>query len=214
MIAIKASALSNLSDARYFAAREVAWIGFCTDVSQTASYLPTNKIKEIADWLEGCTLVAEVGAESAESILELLKSLNMQAVQVGLFQDNAECAKLKAAGVEVLKELVIDASTNHADLIASCNADAAVVDVFIIDLVKNHITWDSFKTSPLLSSLQALSGTHKLLLQADIQGNQVNEVLSTLPNLAGLCLLGGSEERVGVKSFDELDDIFDALEAL
>ena len=35
-----------------------------------------------------------------------------------------------------------------------------------------------------------------------------------IPNLQGINVKGGEEEKVGVKSFDELDEIFEAIEIL
>jgi len=41
----------------------------------------------------------------------------------------------------------------------------------------------------------------------------LSEIL-LLENLVGINVVGGEEEKVGVKSFDELDEIFEALEIL
>jgi phosphoribosylanthranilate isomerase len=37
-------------------------------------------------------------------------------------------------------------------------------------------------------------------------------LLERLPHLKGLQLVGGEEERVGLKSFDQLDEIFEQLQ--
>ena len=47
----------------------------------------------------------------------------------------------------------------------------------------------------------------------DFKENALEEILN-IPNLHGINVKGGEEEKVGVKSFDELDEFFEALEIL
>ena len=45
---------------------------------------------------------------------------------------------------------------------------------------------------------------------SQITSNIANDILSE-QNLHGIILRGGEEEKVGFKSFDQLDEIFDVL---
>jgi phosphoribosylanthranilate isomerase len=62
-----------------------------------------------------------------------------------------------------------------------------------------------------LELLQKLSEEFSLWLDLEEQNNMVEKVLEQIKP-AGLSVQGGAEERVGVKSFDELDDFFEKLE--
>ena len=48
------------------------------------------------------------------------------------------------------------------------------------------------------------------LLQAALPASDWPELLETL-GLAGISLVGGEEEQVGVKSYDQIEDIFEAI---
>ena len=61
-----------------------------------------------------------------------------------------------------------------------------------------------------VGDLKELCQDFKIILSIDFQLDTLEEILDV--NLFGLNLKGGDEERVGVKSFDELDEILDALE--
>ncbi len=52
----------------------------------------------------------------------------------------------------------------------------------------------------------------KFWLDSNIQTSQVEQIISSSFN--GIVLRGGAEEKVGFKSFDELDEVFEALEIL
>jgi len=58
---------------------------------------------------------------------------------------------------------------------------------------------------------KALFSDFPILLDADLQPAQLLRILAQFAP-AGFSLHGGAEEKVGVKSFDEIDAIFDALE--
>ena len=63
-----------------------------------------------------------------------------------------------------------------------------------------------------VEDLKEICEAFKIILSIDFQKDTLDEILKL--NLYGLNLKGGEEERVGVKSFDELDEILDALEVL
>ena len=58
---------------------------------------------------------------------------------------------------------------------------------------------------------KTLCDRFKIILSIDFELDQLNEMLETV-QIHGLSLKGGEEEKVGFKSFDELDEIIDALE--
>ena len=59
--------------------------------------------------------------------------------------------------------------------------------------------------------LQKTCAQYPIILDLECSHEEVEAVLSTL-NPAGLNLTGDEEEKVGFKSFDELDEILDRLE--
>jgi phosphoribosylanthranilate isomerase len=61
-----------------------------------------------------------------------------------------------------------------------------------------------------LSNLKSICENYSIILNIDFQISSLHDLLNL--GVFGLTLKGGEEERVGVKSFDELDEIFDWLE--
>ena len=55
-----------------------------------------------------------------------------------------------------------------------------------------------------------LSERYLILLEADISAADFPDILEDFP-FHGISLKGGEEEKTGIKSFDELDEIFEAI---
>ncbi|NJN34710.1 MAG: hypothetical protein HC817_11130 [Saprospiraceae bacterium] len=90
----------------------------------------------------------------------------------------------------------------------------SVADVFELNFDGVKRAWSDLKNQDLMltqSDLTALAQRFKIILHIDFQLADLETL--NLSGFYGLILRGGDEERVGVKSFDELDEIFDALEA-
>jgi phosphoribosylanthranilate isomerase len=74
-----------------------------------------------------------------------------------------------------------------------------------------YMNWQELNTNPALSALKKLSQDFKIIFKMNIQPAEIESFKSEFKPY-GLTVCGGEEEQVGVKSFDELDAIFDILE--
>lgn len=209
-IKIKAGDITNLTDARYFAAKEVAWMSFNFTESAT-NYITPIKAKAMIEWVQGPEIIGEFDFLSADEINAITENLSLNSVQVGMFTTAETISALEAPSV--IKEFVIEQFTNIDFLKKEINFFKEVVDVFEINFAKNGITFESLYDSNsmiTLGDLKSICDSYKIILNIDFQLNNM-ETLADL-NVFGLTLKGGEEERIGVKSFDELDEIFDWLE--
>ena len=135
----------------------------------------------------------------------------MQAVQVGHFTSVEEVLKIK--NVPVIKEIVIEELTNPDFLRKELLPFAPFVEAFQLSFDKNNISWETLKnpnSMVTVEDLKEICKAFKIILSIDFQKDTLDEILTL--NLYGLNLKGGEEERIGVKSFDELDEILDTLE--
>lgn len=207
---VKASAVTNLTDARYFAAMEVEWLGFRLDGPPDSS-ISLLAAKAISEWVDGVKIVGEFEFPTAEEIETANGSLPFDAVQVGMFTPIEELKKLP--NITFFKEVVVESSTTDADLEAHFETYAACCTRFLLDFSKSAITWADLQTSSQLSIgfLKSLFAKHKTIVAMDAQPGELVHLLDSL-NPEGISLVGGSEEKVGFKSFEELDDIFECLE--
>jgi phosphoribosylanthranilate isomerase len=209
---IKASAVNNLTDARYFAAREVEWLGFRFG-GGIASSLSPLAVRAIIEWVDGVKIVGEFDFAAAEEIKEANEMLHFDAVQVGMFTPVAELEKLPE--LSIIKEVVIGPTSSESEVRAHLQAYAHCCAHFLLDFTKSSINWEMIKAGSSLSIpyLQELFAENKVILALDFQPEETLQVLETLLP-AGLSLTGGEEEKIGLKSFEELDEILDRLEIL
>jgi phosphoribosylanthranilate isomerase len=84
------------------------------------------------------------------------------------------------------------------------------VDYFLLDFAKNNIAFTALSSADQ-EQLKTLSQAYSLLFH---WSDSIAGIQSFLDKVQpyGLALVGGEEEKVGFKSFDELDELLDFLE--
>ena len=74
-VKVKAGSITNLTDARYFAAREAEWLSF--PLGEGAGMIEPIKVKAIAEWVDGVKIVGEFNFSSPEEIVSLSEGLSL-----------------------------------------------------------------------------------------------------------------------------------------
>ncbi|MBK7634823.1 MAG: hypothetical protein IPJ13_11455 [Saprospiraceae bacterium] len=190
---VKISHVNNLTDARYFAAAGVRFLGFCCNPG-ASQYCSVSRISEICQWIEGPEFVLEFdGWQSEQEIETILSSVTVQAVHFGAFSTYQS-----SFGIPVFKDFIFE---NIAD------ADFTQVDFPVIRSVKE---FSGFLDTDL-DIINHKMGGKAFYLDIPFEVSDLDRLISTFPN-AGLVLRGGAEEKTGFKSFEQIDSIFDALE--
>ena len=207
---IKASQITNLTDARYFAAMGVKWMGFNFDTTSFGYTNPTV-MAAIKEWVEGPAFVGEFGLQSPEAIKDAFSILDLDMIQLNMLTPMETVQALDS--IPKMMEIIIEPSTNTAELTMKLAQLNDYVECFILNFDKNKITWNSLVEQRYfeLSFIKSLFQNHKILLSIDLESSQLASMLTTL-NPLGLSVVGGEEEQVGVKSFEDLDKLFEALE--
>ncbi len=207
---IKASQISNLTDARYFAAWMIDWMGFCLDEAAEHRVTP-ELLHAIRDWVAGPIIVGEFGEQEASYIQEAVRFLNLDAVQVGSFYDKKRLEELK--DISVIREVIID-HNSAKETLQTCENLAPHVAYFLLECGTNNINWASIKENKNgwnIDTLQQLCDKYPIILSMNLKDKEVVEVMENL-KLVGLNVFGGAEEKTGFKSYDELDELFEQLE--
>lgn len=207
---IKASRIANLTDARYFAAWEVEWLGFCLD--QSAEYfLQAQEVMAIKEWITGPQIVGEFGWQAPEEIIEIARLLQLDAVQVGPLMTPDQLLALK--DLTLLQEWIIEPGTSPEELRKHLTAATPAVDLFLLNFSQNATTWSAIQASTSfgVEDLAGLCRDFPILLDWSIPAAELESALEEVQP-KGLSLQGGVEEKVGVKSFDELDELLEVLE--
>ncbi len=207
---IKASNISNLTDARYYAAWYVDWLGF--DLRASAeNTLSLAEVKAIKEWIEGPVIVGEIDLLDFEKAKEIINFLELEAIQVGMYTPIAQLQSLQ--DYTIIKEVVVEPDMKASDLEAHLAEYFDVVSYFLLDFDKNGIDWQQIKEGISFSVefLQAICERQEILLSIHHQPTEIEEILERIQPY-GLSVKGGIEEKVGFKSFDEVDEIFEILE--
>ena len=207
---VKASSVTNLTDARYFAAWEVHWLGFDLD-PHSERHLSPKAFEAIREWVDGVEITGEFNLQSPEEIREAVEVLQLDAVQAGPLIGLEALTRLELA-VPLIKELIPEPGRPLADLQGTFSDYAPHVRLFLLDLLKGGWSWEKLQADPKAhADLTELAGQYPLLLALDLPPAAVNAFLEEI-HAEGLAVQGGEEEKVGYKSFDELDELFEALE--
>ncbi len=202
---IKVDSIASLTDARYFAAWEVEWLGFNLDVHTPSGVTPTM-VNAIKSWVEGVKIVGEFGAQAIEEIQQTAVTLALDALQISHFSNISTLKALQSW--DILKEYVVEDLVELATLDAYLRELAPYVKYFILDFERNGITWK--KIQPYLEHLQTICQVYPIILRLPFEVTELPEILSNL-TIQGLALSGGEEEKIGYKSFDDLDEIMEWL---
>jgi phosphoribosylanthranilate isomerase len=200
---LKASSLTNLTDARYFAAREATWLGFNLDAGSEA-YVDPTQVLAIREWVDSVLIVGEFGLQSASEIREYADFLRLDAVQVSPFTPPEVLIELR--DLILIRELVFETPPSAHDIREALQPYAGLCAWFLLDFEKNRLPM-----SALPPEMPELCREFPLLLACDWTPAQLRQALEVWQP-AGIALRGGDEEKVGYKSFDELDELLDVLE--
>jgi phosphoribosylanthranilate isomerase len=81
---VKASSITNLTDARYFAAWEVEWLGFNLEAG-SEDYIEPKNMNAIKEWVDGVKIVGEFNLPDLETVKSAIEVLEIEQAQVGAF---------------------------------------------------------------------------------------------------------------------------------
>lgn len=183
---IKAGNISHLTDARYFAAYGIEWMGF-----NFKSYDP-NKIdietaKTIIDWIEGPQIIAEFDGLDMDYIFQICHQLQINNIQLPIEYFTNELNDY---------EVIWKGDTKKNDQLAAISA---------------HLLIENASDTDQLQNILQKNNTTIVKLNEDLE--QSKSILQ-LPNLKAIEICGSSEEEVGVKAYDAINDLFDLLEEM
>ena len=185
---VKAGNITNLSDARYCAAMGVEIMGFPLGKSNSLA-LDTLKIKELIGWLSGIKISLEIkdGYFDSSELLDAIEVLKPDFLQLPI-----------SLVAEVRKLTTIPFIVESTTLIT-----------FLSD---NDYLLFSGKIELSNEALVTYCKSNKVLLSAQsIEASTLLTIIKAI-NPSGIELKGGNEIRPGLKSFDELAELFELLD--
>jgi phosphoribosylanthranilate isomerase len=210
---VKASAITHLTDARYFAAWEVRWLGFHLSAGSAES-VDARLVSTLREWVDGVKICGEYNLATSDEILEAQSLLQLDSIQLGMLNPVATLQQLREK-VEIIQELVIEAYADIDELEDFLSERHTLVDYFLLNFSKGGLQYDDLKDGIPISAeqLQAWVKKYPILVDLPLNDTSPTQFLTDFP-VKGFAVQGGAEDRVGYKSFDELNDFFEDLEVL
>jgi len=184
-----ASSINNLTDARYFAGWMVDAFVFSID-SSSPNFLSPQEIGTFQSWVEGPEYYLEVPNDLYSDVEKQLVDLNCQGICIP-FAERALVANLDLPVLYKLQEEEI------SEFLSLGLTDKAIVST-------------SMSVSEISKQLQESQCSCEVFY--DIQGQEISEEELIESAMTGFMVHGSPEEKVGFKSYDELDEIFEVLQ--
>ena len=183
-----ASSINNLTDARYFAGWMVDAFIFSID-PQSPNYLNPQEIGTFQSWVEGPEYYLELSDELYGLAEKYLVDLNCQGLCIP-FSRRSSIANLDVPVIYTLED------NELADYLSLNFTEKAIV-----------------QTEKSVSEISEMVGpTSDIDLYYDIINQQISKEELLTSKLAGFNVHGSPEEKLGFKSYDELDEIFEVLQ--
>lgn len=206
---VKAAAVANLTDARYFAALGVDYMGFALEPGAEGHISPLE-LAAFREWIEGPALVGEFGGMETDAIIKLTEELKLDVIQVGPFGKTQELAS--ATGLSILQEIVLGVDVGPDEAQPILNSNATAVTGFVLNFSRNKLTWARLESNPeWIRWLTETCADFPVLLDIPAPSAMLDDILTTLDPV-GVQVHGGEEEAVGFKSYDELDEWMEVLQ--
>lgn len=185
---IIATDIANLTDARYFAAWGVDGLAYNFG-DASANSLNSDQLKEITEWVEGPTTIIKLdGLEIPEGLSEVTKQLNIKNIIVGPFIDT----KMLPAFDKIYRICTLEDGWQEGE-----------------NLILSFSQEMSNSTDQQIAKIKSLTEDNEVYLDANFSSLDLPQIEQL--GFTGIILKGGEEEKVGFKSYDELDDILEAL---
>lgn len=181
--------ISNLSDARYCAGMGVEMLGFCFDESDSA-FVDQVFYQGISSWLSGVQFVGEfLEVPSEKDINGLAIDFVMTSQEYSITHPDLAQPIIYAIDMCEIPEILPPAGT-YILLLSQSNTDSCeLYDDFIKNVAKDH----------------------KVFLGFGFDFSNIHQIYS-LYKPYGFSLKGGIELSPGLKSYEDLAEILEAIE--
>ena len=189
---VKVSGINNLSDARYCSGMEVDQLGFSIQESN-AKYTDPKKFNEIKGWLSGVAYVGEIEADNTTPLTEVVRDYDLDALQVA---SATQVEEAQATNLPVIFKMDVSSIT-----IETLRSLKDKVSYFLIESVYGG------QVSP---DILELTKEFSIVLGYGFEADTVEMLVKS--GVKGIALQGGDEISPGLRDFDEMMDILEALE--
>ncbi|WP_157500866.1 hypothetical protein [Lewinella sp. 4G2] len=211
MLATKviATGVTHLTDARYFAAWEVQLLAFPLGPGGV-DWTTLNAMRE---WITGPEIAVELSSGAdAGAVLEGMVEHGLTSVVIPNSAPAAAQKTFLDGDRKVYAHLPV-AGYHSTEDVREALEELTEATGIILDFEDGGITWqDLAEGSPFtLDDLRELLKAYPIYLQIALADTDPKGIVTDFSS-RGFAVRGSSEEKVGYKSFDDIDPLFEGLE--
>lgn len=182
--------ITHLTDARYFAAQGVDFMGY-TVVQHQDIY----KLSSILEWVEGPIPVIEALTTSIDKDWSLsTRDLGLTHLHLGISCGEIPSTDYFTVFRDLLDRQILDNMTVYK------------ADYYILKSEDPILSW----SSNTIDTIQKWINNYKVFIDIPELTDHITHILSEL-NPYGIVLSGSDEEKTGFKDFDYVEELFDFL---
>ncbi len=204
MIKVKAESINSLTDARYFAAKNVDFISY--DFRDPKIDILT--LSTFTEWIQGPETVVNVSGLDLDLVFQICNQVTVDFLQVDMesyLQSNYSIFNKKI----ILEIPFSDLETFEDQIKAFINTDTNPT----IQLNFKENERISENQLIFIAKMPSISHNLNIIVNADLHPEDIDTIFAQIPH-AIICIAGADEEKVGLKSFDEVEALFDIIEQL
>ena len=200
---VKISNVNNLSDARYCSGMYVNLMGFSLE-EHSEHYVSPVEFKEITNWLSGLEYVAEFSLTHPDQILQTLIAYEgFTWIQV---EEKHHLQLLDNSSYGLIYSYRLPSEGDWDEIVSFSKSLGKQQVVLNLESASNReLTEEDIK------SIRSLAQNCEVLLGFGFDADNIGDLLEAT-GIKGISMKGGHEIRPGIKDFDELADILEALE--
>lgn len=199
---IKVSGINNLTDARYFAAKGVDFIGF--DINpESENFIPLHEIKTIMTWISGVRFVAECSDMDLNTIVESCHFLNIDCVEINSGY-NVDAFHHEPF---TLFEKAVLTDEKTFDMIANNGRSAyTVLDCHIL-----NFNYEKILANEWIEIFQQTNSKNPIFLDINYTIDELSNLIEQLHPYGIQIQHKNSIQTIGEANYEQLDLIFDSL---
>jgi len=194
---VLANQLTSLADARFFAAQGVDWISFLLTPNHPTSVAP-SELKEIKEWIEGPAIVGRFIKPFRKEIDDAITLYNLDAI---LLDEQTPLDVIQDGfSVTIFKEINV---TKDSAWVKNLEWAAPFVDYFVLKTIEDK--------PDNQQAINELCDIYDIFL-SEQKNNLSPQLIENLKPTGLVVNATGKEEIVGLKSFEELESLFEYLQ--
>lgn len=205
---VKICGLTNLEDARFASGAMADYLGFIF-YPKSPRYIEPGEAGAIINWIEGPEKVGVFVNQPLDEVNQIAKETGLDYVQL---HGNESLEYCQLIDKPIIKVIHITDETSADSLKAQIALYSEVASYYLFDS-KVGDQWGGTGTTFDWSILEGVGEVHPFFLSGGINPDNVQQAIKTVKPF-GIDISSGVEEKPGLKDFEKIEQLMEAVQAV